>query len=436
MKGFALRVALLTLAGLFLRTLWLHSQPVSVDDYMVGITAINYMESGQLGPTMWNHPDLRNILVYWAMQLFGSGLVGLKGWNVLFGTLSIPLLAAITRRLLASERVALTAALLWTIEPLAIDFSRQAINDIYIAFFPLLGIYLTLKYLDQYRPAWLVLAGFAWGCGLASKWSAVFPLTVTGCYLLWQSRHAVVDAAGSAVARTAYYVATLVFLPCTIYLLTFLPWFGRGYDLTEWPALQHSMYLETKLHTGYHETIVGDHLASQWFIKPVMFRDLYFTAGSEEHSVNGKMTLLLAVADPLVWLLVLPAVAMLVYRGIGRRSSGELVTAALFLLAYLPLVITRRPIWVNTALSVLPFALMAVAYLVWNILEGKPAGKRWAAAYLSLVAVTSAALYLPVIGKGELLPLVGPTLLERFVNEPHYSKEPYLTHPRQERPGP
>jgi dolichyl-phosphate-mannose-protein mannosyltransferase len=437
MKSFALRVALLTLAGFLLRTLWLLSQPVSVDDYMVGITAINYMESGQLGPTMWNHPGLRNILVYGALKLFGPGVLGLKGWNVLFGTLSIPLLAAVTRRLMQSDRVALTAAFLWAVEPLAIDFSRQAINDIYLAFFPLLGIWLLLRYLDAFRPIWLCLAGIAWGCGLASKWSALFPLLVTGGYLLWQTRRAPAEVAGGRVARFIFYAATLAVLPATLYLLTYLPWFGRGYALADWPALQQSMYLETKLHTGYHETIVGDHLAYEWFVKPVTYRDIFFSGGIGDGPVTGKMTLLLAVADPLVWLLVLPAVGVLLYRGVRGRSAGELAVAVLFLLSYLPLVVAQRPIWVNTALSVLPFAQMAVAYLLWNVPGRELFRNRLACAYLACVLIVSALLYLPVIGKGELLPMVGPSLLERFASEPRSSKEPYLPAPHQPgKPGP
>ncbi|AJE02510.1 phospholipid carrier-dependent glycosyltransferase [Geobacter pickeringii] len=431
MSSFTIRLMLLTLAGLLLRTLWLPSQPVSFDDYMVGITAINGVESGQLGPTMWNHPGLRNILVYGAMKLFGSGVVGIKGWNVLFGSLTIPLLAAVTRRLLQSERVALTAAFLWAVEPLAIDFSRQAINDIYLAFFPLLGIYLVLRYLDDYRPVWLILAGIAWGGGLASKWSALFPLLVTGLHLLWQGRRAPAEVAGGAASRLFCYAATLVVLPATLYLLTFLPWFGRGYSLAEWPALQQSMYLETKLHTGYHETIVGDHLAWEWFVKPVTFRDLFFNASD---GAMGKMTLLLAVADPLVWLLVLPAVGLLLYRGWRERSAGKLTVCLFFLLSYLPLVVARRPIWVNTALSVLPFAQMTVAWLIWSIGGGERFRNRLAGAWLAAVLLVSVALYLPVIGKGELLPVIGPSLMGRFADEPHYEKTPYLPAPQQQWP--
>ena len=71
-------LAFITLLALFLNGFQLASQPVSHDDFDVALSAINYMESGQLGPTMWNHPCLRNILVYYALRAFGSGVLGVK----------------------------------------------------------------------------------------------------------------------------------------------------------------------------------------------------------------------------------------------------------------------------------------------------------------------------------------------------------------------
>ena len=69
-------LAFITLWALFLNGFQLSRQPVSEDDYYVALSAINYMESGQLGPTMWNHPCLRNILVYYALHMFGTGVLG------------------------------------------------------------------------------------------------------------------------------------------------------------------------------------------------------------------------------------------------------------------------------------------------------------------------------------------------------------------------
>jgi dolichyl-phosphate-mannose--protein O-mannosyl transferase len=432
LRTFRGRLLLLTLVGFALRVLFLASQPISIDDFMSGITAINYMESGQLGPTMWNHPALRSILIYCSLQLFGAGVIGLKGWGILFGTLSIPLIGGVTRRLTRSEPVALIATLLWTVEPLAIDFSRQAINDIYLAFFPLAAIYMALRYVESQRPLWLVAAGIAFGCGLASKWSVLFQMVVMAGFLFRQMIQEREATDGGHLIRTLFLAAVLVVLPATIYLATYYPWFERGYSVAEWPALQHSMYLETKLHTGYHEDIVGDHLAYEWFVKPgVTFRDIFHlvdprsgTGGPGDPTMG--MVLLLALANPLVWLLVLPALVLTIRRWLKARDTGVGLVIALFLASYLPLVAVNRPIWVNTALAVLPYAFMLVACALWQLFGEGRSRRKLLFGYLVVVLLLAIPQYLFVTGKGYRIPVVGGYYYNYFKHEPHYSKDPFL----------
>lgn len=418
-RRFPLFVWAISLAGLLLRVLWLPSQPPSVDDFSVAITAINYVESGQLGPTMWNHPGLRNLLVYWSMQFVGSGVVGVKGWCVLFGTLSVPLLALVTRRLTGSAPAALIAALLWAVEPLAIDFSRQGINDIYLAFFPLLAIWCALRYDEKDNPWWLAAAGAAFGLGLASKWSALFQMAATGGFLLARLLRDRREPLRAVAARTVFIFCSLVVLPLAVYLLTFQPWFGRGYSLAEWPTLQKAMYRETKLHTGYHKTIHGDHRAWEWFVKPVTYQERFFVrtdaqALTREPTVEENVVLLLAVANPLVWLLVLPAAAWTAWRALRERNRMLLYLAALFFLSYIPFAVASRPIWVNTAVAVLPYAFMTVGYSLWDLLGRSLPRRRVLAAYLAVVMISTAPLYLLAIGKGLRIPYLRDYLISNF----------------------
>jgi dolichyl-phosphate-mannose-protein mannosyltransferase len=111
-------LSFISLWALFLNVFLLGSQPVSGDDLSVALSGINYMESGQLGPTMWNHPCLRNILVYFTLNVFGTGVLGVKGVNLLLGTLCIPLLGLVTMRIFKEARIALIAAFLWACDPL------------------------------------------------------------------------------------------------------------------------------------------------------------------------------------------------------------------------------------------------------------------------------------------------------------------------------
>jgi 4-amino-4-deoxy-L-arabinose transferase-like glycosyltransferase len=416
-------LALLTLFALFLNIFQIASQPVSGDDFSVAISAINYMESGQLGPTMWNHPCLRNILVYYAMLAFGTGVLGTKGVSLLLGTLCTPLIGLVAQRIFKDNRIALIAAFLWACDALVIDFSRQGINDIYLAFFPLAAIYLVYRYRESGNQGWLLGSGICFGLGLASKWSALFPMTVTFVLLMAVIHNETANFSRERFARYLHAAAVLLIVPALVYLLTFMPWFSRGYSLPEWPALQKSMFLETSQHIGYKpkQWDDRDNKAYKWFVMPSVFvdpfmnMDKYEAGGDETTSVNKGVTVVLGYANPLVWLLVLPAIFLLIRRGIRERDEGAWYLAGLFLASYLPLVLSPRPIWMNTALSVLPYAIMAVAFFVWTIALRFKKQQLVLTTYLLLVLIVAAPLYLLAIGKGTGIPIMREYLVEQYL---------------------
>jgi dolichyl-phosphate-mannose-protein mannosyltransferase len=416
-------LALLTLLALLLNGFQLARQPVSQDDLSVALSAINYMESGQLGPTMWNHPCLRNILVYYSLVVFGSGVMGVKGVSLLLGTLCTPLIGLVARRISRDDRIALLAALLWACDALVIDFSRQGINDIYLAFFPLAAIYLAYRFRESGKQLWLVASGICFGLGLASKWSGFFPELATLVLLLVAICRARQDSAAERLARCCHAALLLLVLPALVYLLTFIPWFGRGYSISEWPALQRSMFLETSQHVGYHpkQWDDQDNRAYKWFVLPSVFVDPWMNIDSPEGN-GGKMpafedsvTVALGYANPLVWLLVLPAVCFVIRRGIRRREEGACYLGGLFLISYLPLVSSPRPIWMNTALSVLPYGIIAVAWLVWSLVQRFPRRRVALAVYLVPVLLVAFPLYLLAMGKGTKIPILKEHLVEQYL---------------------
>jgi hypothetical protein len=215
----------------------------------------------------------------------------------------------------------------------------------------------------------------------------------------------------------------LLVVPVLVYLLTFIPWFARGYSLSEWPALQKSMFLETSQHAGYHPKKWDDrdNRAYKWFVVPSVFVDPFMNMDTPEGNVEKlptfeeSVTVELGVANPLVWLLVLPAVFVVIRRGIRERDEGSGYLAALFLVSYLPLVCSPRPIWLNTALSVLPYGIMAVAFLVWSVLDRLPRRRLFLSVYLTLVLVVAAPLYLLAIGRGTKIPVMREYLFEKYL---------------------
>ncbi|GFO60938.1 hypothetical protein GMST_32630 [Geomonas silvestris] len=423
-RRFALGLLALTVLSALLNLVQIGSQPVSSDDLSVALSAINYMENGQLGPTMWNHPCLRNILVYGTLRFFGSGVAGVKGVSLLLGILCTPLVGLVARRIFRDGRIALLASLLWTVDALVVEFTRQGINDIYLAFFPLAAIWLVYRFRDGGNHLWLLGSGICFGLGLASKLSALLPLAATLALLAWlQFRESRGDL-GRTVAGWFQLGVFLLLVPALVYLLTFLPWFGRGYSLAEWGDLQRSMLLETSQHVGYkpkpwHDT---DNRAWTWFVTPSVFVDPFINMdildpAVEHPSVEEGTTVVLGYANPLVWLLVLPALFLTLRRGGRERDEGRLYLAGLFLIAYLPLAATWRPIWMNTALSVLPYAVMLVAGTLWGVGERLPRPGLALGAYLAAVLLVAAPLYLLAVGKGMRIPVLKKHFVDKYLAE-------------------
>ena len=386
------------LAGMLLRVYGIWAQPPTSDDMNVALSAKNYVETGHLGPTMWNHPNLRNLLVYASVQLFGGGVFGLKLWSITFGGLTVLLTGLVAREMTRDDRAGVLAALLLAIDSLHIDFSRQAVHEVYMAFFTMAGIYCCLRFRHRENSSYLVLAGVAFGLGIASKWYVLFPLATSGLFLLFDRK-----PIKECPDRVVLLAATLLIVPLTVYLLTFYPWFLRGYGIAEWLTLQKAMYIETKHHLGYNPYgYEVDYKPLLWFLKPVAFGD--FAMGK-----TGP-TVLLGISNPLSWLLTLPAMIWVLRTWMTQRVSLLPYLFALFACAYLPLAVSQRPIWAHTAFSVLPFAFIAVAGFMVQYLDHGDNKRYFFYSYLSLLLLVSIPLYLLAIGKGHDVAMLQPLL--------------------------
>lgn len=393
-RNYLLILAAITVAGFILRILWLSGMPPTVDGVSSVSAAWEYMHSGNFGVVMWQHPKLRNILVYYSVNLLGGNAWGLNFWSIVFGVMAIPLISSVTARLSGSLPAGLAAALFIAIDPIHIDFSRQAIQEIYVPFFSLLGIYWALRFSDSGRDIFLLASGVAFGLGLASKWNVMFPLAAILIYLLICCRE------NRDSGTMSFILSSLLLIPVAVYLLTFLPWvIGGGNGLADLVDVHRLMSSENLVHAGfnpYHMEL--DSKAYLWFLKPVAYVDFI---------IQGKSPIiLLAITNPLVWMCALPALVV-VLREVWRNKNAQLfLLAALFLCSYLPLVLVQRPIWVNSSPGVSTFAFMLIGFAAVMIRERMRTGKMVFLVYSGLVILTAIPLYLLTVGKGYHTPLL------------------------------
>lgn len=389
----ALGLALLSALAFAARAVHLSEQPLIADDASVGLTARQFTETGLPEPTMWNHPRLRDSLVAVSLAALGDTAWGLKAWSVVLGALAAPAIALLVLAVGGGGAAALVAGLLVAVDPLHLDFSRQAINDVYCAFFPVAALAAAWRYRASRRTGWLALAGTLFGLGIASKWSAAFPLALTALVVTGDSVRRPASPRERA-AELGFATACLAALPATVYLLTFLPWFDRGYSLAEWLRFQGAMALETATHTGYAGTkrpgYAGEVIqAWRWFVQPVYYADV-----SPPQPPAGP-TFIVGLSNPVTWLAVWPSAAVALWRAWRLRDRVAALLVAFFAVAYLPFALASRPIWTNSAVGVVPFAMALVGYAASTLRESRP---RLAAAWVAVGVVCAAALWFPAAG--------------------------------------
>ena len=134
-------------------------------------------------PKTESTPPLYYVLVWLWAQVFGTGEVGLRSFSALCGTLTIPVMWALGRRL-ASERVGLFAALLTAVNPLLFWYSQEARTYALLVLLSALSLLAFLRALDQPSRGRLAAWGAICALALLAHYFAAFVVAGEAVWLL------------------------------------------------------------------------------------------------------------------------------------------------------------------------------------------------------------------------------------------------------------
>jgi len=99
------------------------------------------------------HPPMYYIALRFWHYAFGDGMWSLRGFSILFGTLSVPAAYIFIKEAFKNEKMALWAAVLVAINPFALQFSTEARMYTFGAFFAIMAAYFLVKALREQK--WL-----------------------------------------------------------------------------------------------------------------------------------------------------------------------------------------------------------------------------------------------------------------------------------------
>ena len=348
------------------------------DEAMHVASAANYTERGYFGPDNWYHPPLKHVLLYGSIKLFGDNPYGWRMRNVLFGAATVPLLYVLTSLLFGQTAAVISAALL-LLDPLHILFSRTTYEDIPAVFFLTAALLLTVKAIRNGKERDWAFTGMLFGLSIALRlYCANALLVVLLCVLVRSFKREGTEG----ILRTASY---LILLPFTVYLLAYSPWFHRGYSLGEWFMMQIDALRELRTVSSFNSILTGLGGPGNWFIREIAI-------GFKLSGNDGWSAYTVIMNNLPVWLLIIPAVLYLLATSIKERHLPAILIGVVFCALYLPFLYVKRPIFLYSAVPLLPFGFLALGCTAERLL------KRWAYLFIALATGWSLFLYPLVVG--------------------------------------
>jgi len=401
------------------------------------------------------HPPLGKVMIAVGEWLFGLTPFGWRFSAALVGTLSILMVARLTRRMTRSTLLGCVAGLLMALDGLEFVLSRTAILDIFVMFWVLAAFGMLVLDRDASRarlaelateaePGELtgggpklgirwrrVLAGFFLGCACATKWNGAWYLfAFGGLAIAWDigARRALGyrdRLAGVWRSDLKWLPVSFGVVPLLTYVASWSGWFATsgGYNrnwaatvgnhtpiwstLDSWYQYQKSML---GFGLGLHDH--GSYTAYPWtwliLGRPVsMFSNclppgphMCGTAGSTEQEV-------LAIGTPAIWWASILALVFCVAWWAGRRDwrAGAILVgvAAGWLPWFWFAWHDQRTEYYFYAIVFLPYLVMAIALCLGLIIGpvAAPAGRRATGAVVAggylLVTLASFAYLYPVL---------------------------------------
>jgi dolichyl-phosphate-mannose--protein O-mannosyl transferase len=358
------------------------------------------------------------------------------GWRIaacLFGTLCIPMMYLLSRRLWPNRLFAIAAATLVCFDGMFFIQSRIGMIDIFPVFFILLAYFLYLVHI-QSRSARsslvsLVALGVVLGLGIASKWivlaafaSIVFLMVVRAIRRnvdfhigppgnpVWSWGRPEGPTIPGRVYWPVYLViaaVALVAIPLAIYVASWYPFFARGQfqNLADLIAYQKASF-------DYHATLTATHpYGSPWWSwpllsRPVLYYAEYSNLGLDHWTGQQLVSRMEDLGNPWIWWTSLPAVASLPYFIIRHRSFPATVILLGFSTQYLPWSHISRVLFMYHMFGGLIFMILALAFVLAYVAQKlEPFGRRLLVANHLAVAVLFFFYFYPVWTG---LPISGP----------------------------
>lgn len=327
----------------------------------------------------WTHPPLAKEIMGFSMIILNSK----EAWayrlpGVILGVISVYLVYLLSEVLFKKRNVSLISAFLFSLDGINFVQSRTGMNDIYVVTFSLACIYLflTKKYF---------LSSLFFGLALSSKWSAIYIigfLILVNLYNIFEKRLDVFILIKKNIFRILSIFLYFIFIPITVYLFTYMPFFTLGHTLEQFKGLHQQMW-------WYHTNLKATHdYASAFWSWPLNLYPVWYFVDYTDNTIANIFN----SGNPILFWLGSLTVLLTLYEFIKTRSRALFIVLLSFLVFWGPWALSPRIMFLYHFAPSVPFMCLMLGYQIGTNLE-KKTEKRIAAMLIVLCFISFLAIF-------------------------------------------
>lgn len=299
------------------------------------------------------HPPLGKWLIALGIRTFGMTPTGWRISAAVAGSVLCIVVAAIAWQLTRRAELALLGGLLAGVDGILLTSSRVAMLDIFEALFVTLAVHACVSAVrgdPRARRRRHLTAAIWLGLGAAVKWSALFTAPLLVAVIAAQLVGERGRPIGAKVRGALVRLALAGVLTLGAYMLTYLPSFIAHPGLANPTDFVRRQRALLDYHLSLHPRNVYAHPAVDWLAQRYpagLFREVCTPSMGADSAVcpagrSGEVTVsIVSVANPVVWILGILALAILIGRLVYERGAGPLIIGGAVLTRWAPWLLTR-----------------------------------------------------------------------------------------------
>jgi hypothetical protein len=385
-------------------------------------------------PDERTHPPLGKLIQAVGVAIIGETPFGWRIIGVIFGTLMVPLMYLLGKKLFKTWIGGFSAAFLFTFDFMHFTMARIGTADTYVVFFSLLSqLFFLIYFMNVVKDGWktsvlpLLLAVIFFGLGFSTKWFTIFS---AGGMLVLLIAYRFKDAIKTEGGFADKYAALLDYpfllllgfigLCIPIYFATYIPEMLDGDSFMTILRLQNAMF-------SFQSGMITDNTSSPWWSWPFM-TGLKATSTSSgqvpkwfdiTYLPHNMVSTITAMGNPVVWWIGFACIILLtglviyesgVVQKLGKRLAGQkpgkqmsmnpadwpgIYIIVVFFFAWLPYIVISRATYIYHFYVSVPLLCLATTYFI-NKIWSKPLGKVVAIAIFASAVILFIVFY-PVI---------------------------------------